>query len=156
MASVSQSDGSPSAAPGTAPAALREDRGVPASTEPALAPVLHALLEREPLFHRRACVANRADFERETSDDFWEVGASGRRYDRESVWSVLANRLAEPADSGWHISDGQVRQAGTDVYLLTYTLGDARARVTRRLTVWRGSVVEGWTALYHQGTVVSD
>ena len=56
--------------------------------------VLRELVEREPLFYRREVVNSRADFERETAEDFWEIGASGRRYSREVVWATLAERCA--------------------------------------------------------------
>ena len=55
-------------------------------TQDRLLGVLGELAQREPLFHRRELVNSRADFERETADDFWETGASGRRYSREYVW----------------------------------------------------------------------
>jgi hypothetical protein len=123
-----------------------------------LVPVLRELLAREPLFHRRSLVGNRSDFERETDESFWEVGASGRRYSREFVWSVLRSRLAGAADDApdddGRISEAQVRDVGPDTYLLTYTLQTADSRVTRRSTVWRGSAGSGWRALFHQGTVV--
>jgi hypothetical protein len=66
-------------------------------TDQRLQPVLAALTECEPLFHRRDLVASRADFERETAKDFWEVGASGQRYSREYVWSVLRERFESSA-----------------------------------------------------------
>lgn len=132
--------------------------GEPELPTPAeLEPVLEALLRREPLFHRRDLVSTRADFERETAPDFWEVGASGRRYDRETVWAALAPRYAAgPVDEAdtWRLSDAQVRPAGAGAYLLTYTPAGPGDRLTRRLTAWQGSTADGWTALYHQGTVV--
>jgi hypothetical protein len=128
-------------------------------TDLELLPVLQALLVREPLFHRRELVGGRSDFERETDPGFWEVGASGRRYSREFVWSTLVARYAaDPVDTytrdRWRITDEQVRQVAADVFLLTYTLisGDA---VTRRVTLWRGGLTSGWQALFHQGTIVS-
>src|SRR5262245_44008821 len=43
------------------------------------------LLQREPLFHRPEFGTTRPDFERMMAPEFWEVGASGRRYSREFV-----------------------------------------------------------------------
>jgi hypothetical protein len=43
------------------------------------------LMQREPLFHRPAYGATREDFEKMTAPEFWEVGASSRRYSREFV-----------------------------------------------------------------------
>ena len=121
-----------------------------------LADVTGELVAREPLFHRREWGTTRADFERATSPDYWEVGASGARYDRETVWSVLAERYAsgEPDawESGtWSVSDVECRRLADEVYLLTYRLrqGD---RPTRRATLWERHG-GGWRAVYHQGTV---
>lgn len=55
---------------------------------------LAELQQWEPIFHRREHVGCREDFERQTAAGFWEVGASGRRYSRQFVWSVLRERLA--------------------------------------------------------------
>ncbi len=55
----------------------------PRSTDPALHSILEELVRREPIFHRPEFGTTRADFERMTMPDFWEVGAYGRRYSRE-------------------------------------------------------------------------
>lgn len=128
------------------------------TTDPALTEVLDALIAREPLFHRPEFGLTRADFERLTAPDYWEVGASGNRYSREYVWSVLEQRYATAAPS-WPepdsaIGEFQVRAIAADTYLLTYTLRQP-GRLTRRLTVWQHRE-PGWTALYHQGTVISE
>ncbi len=130
----------------------------PGDADPRL--IREALLAREPLFHRRDLVSTRADFERETTPDFWEVGASGNCYSRETVWATLARRYAaervdEAEVEGWQVSDARVRRTGSDTYLMTYLLSRPGARPTRRLTVWQGSVESGWKAAYHQGTVIA-
>ncbi|MEP7161919.1 MAG: hypothetical protein ABI746_12585 [Dermatophilaceae bacterium] len=127
------------------------------ATSPDLQVTREALLAREPLFHRQDLVSTRADFERETATDFWEVGASGRCYSREAIWDVLAHRYsAGSADvvEGWQISDSQARRVGQETYVLTYTLSGPGDRLTRRLTIWQGSIENGWMSLYHQGTLV--
>jgi hypothetical protein len=124
-------------------------------TAPALEPVLRELRSREPLFHHPELGTTRRDFEATTTEDFWEIGASGRRYSREYVLSVLADRQAgsDPIDV-WSTTDFHCRQLARDVYLLTYTLfqGD---RTTRRSTIWERTS-NGWQAVFHQGTVVED
>jgi hypothetical protein len=130
-------------------------------TEDELLDVLAALRDREPLFHRRELVGSRVDFERETAADFWETAASGRRFSREYVWSVLAERFAasgadEFETEAWQTRDHYVRRIAPDTYLLTYTLFGQGGRLTRRLSVWQGSVDDGWQVLYHQGTVATD
>ena len=89
----------------------------------------------------------------------WEVGASGRRYSREFVWSVVAERLAtldvDPfVSEGWQVTESTVSELAPSTYLLTYTL-IGQGRRTRRTTIWQGSAESGWTALFHQGTVVA-
>ena len=126
-------------------------------TDPRLDDVLAELRRREPIFHRLELGTTREDFGAQTAPDFWEVGASGRRYGREFVWATLEERYADPGyakHDAWETSEFQCREIAPDTYLLTYTLGQG-PRLTRRLTVWQRS--EGaWRILYHQGTVVAD
>ncbi len=127
-------------------------------TEDRLLPALAQLMTREPLFHRREIIASRADFDAETADDYWEVGASGRRYSREFVWAVLETRYASSApdeyeSARWSLTDVHLREIADRTYLLTYTL-DQAGRITRRLSVWQRRQDNGWRALFHQGTIV--
>jgi hypothetical protein len=114
--------------------------------------VLDELIAREPIFHRLELGTSRADFERLTAPDFWEVGASGRIYSREVVWETLEERYAHPADDPWETSDFRCRELAQGTYLLTYTLAQAE-RLTRRMTIWQDNP-GGWQILYHQGTVI--
>jgi hypothetical protein len=118
-----------------------------------IAEVLAELSAREPIFHRPEWGTTRADFEAQTVDDYWEIGASGQRYDREFIWSVLERRYAEGAPDVWETDEFECRVLGVDTYLLTYRLRQG-ARLTRRATVWRQTVGR-WQAVYHQGTVVA-
>jgi hypothetical protein len=124
-------------------------------TDPALEPVLHELQRREPLFHHPELGTTRRDFEGMTTEDFWEIGASGRRYSRDYVLSVLADRQtgSGPIDV-WSTTDFHCRQLAKDVYLLTYTLFQGE-RTTRRSTIWQ-RIPDGWQAVFHQGTMVED
>ena len=117
-----------------------------------LATVLEELTAREPLFHRPEFGTTRADFEAMTTEDYWEVGASGNRYDRAFVWGVLADRYARNGPDEWRTSDSACRPLGPDTFLLTYVLHQG-PRVTRRATIWERTP-SGWRALYHQGTLV--
>ena len=122
------------------------------SVDPSLAGVLEELKQREPIFHHPELGTTRADFERQTAPDFWEVGATGRRYSREYIWSVLEKRWSELGDDPWETSAFHCRQVSPDTYLLTYTLLQ-EGRRSRRLTVWQ-KTSDGWQIVYHQGTVV--
>ena len=63
------------------------------ATDPALRSVLDELVSREPIFHRPEWGTTRAHFESMTMPDFWEVGASGRRYSRDYVLAELVRRF---------------------------------------------------------------
>jgi hypothetical protein len=117
--------------------------------------VLAELSAREPIFHRPEFGTSRADFERMTVEDFWETGASGRRYSRQFVLDELEKRFAASQAEVWETSDFQCRKLGEDTYLLTYALLQDHVRLTRRATIWRRTS-GGWKIVYHQGTIVQD
>jgi hypothetical protein len=121
-------------------------------TAAGLLQVLEELKAREPIFHHPEFGTTRRDYENMTHPEFWEVGASGRRYSREFVLKTLQNRARDPDEDKWLTSDFQCREIAVNNYLITYTLSQG-ARITRRATLWR-KTVEGWKALYHQGTIV--
>src|SRR5207302_1121067 len=82
----------------------------------------------------------RAEPEAMTADDFWEIGASGRRYSREYVLETVAARLDEPVEDSWRTDDFHCRELAPGVYLLTYTLLQGERR-TRRASIWQRSAV---------------
>jgi hypothetical protein len=116
--------------------------------------VLEELRAREPIFHGPLYRLSRAALEALVAEDFWEIGASGRRYSREYVLKTLAARAATPLEDAWEASDFHCRALAADVYLLTYTLLQGERR-TRRATLWQRAAA-GWKILFHQGTVVED
>lgn len=127
--------------------------GVFARVDPELLPVLKELRRREPIFHAPEFGTTTADFERTVAPNYWEVGATGRRYSREFI---LRTFKAIPPVSGaeeWECRDFGLLQVGPDTYLLTYTLNQW-GRLTRRATIWQRAA-EGWRILYHQGTAVA-
>jgi hypothetical protein len=123
-------------------------------TDPTLTEVLAELRLREPLFHRHELGTTRAHFKAMTTEDFWEVGASGHAYSRDYVLDVLEERYRHTDANEWETSDFYCRRLGLDVYLLTYTLRQGK-RVTYRLTLWQDTNGQ-WKVLYHQGTIVID
>jgi hypothetical protein len=119
-----------------------------------LLPVFEEVRRREPIFHTPRFGTTLADFESVMAPDYWEVGASGRRYSRDSILRTLQqNPPVDAAAAGWQSSDYGLRRLGPDTYLFTYTLRQAE-RLTRRATIWQGRGEE-WRILYHQGTIVS-
>jgi hypothetical protein len=123
------------------------------ATAAELTGVLDELRRREPIFHRPEFGTTRADFERMTASDFWEIGASGQRYSRAHVLDVLEHRVPDPAEHAWITRDFHCRELAADTYLLTYTLEQGK-RVSRRSTIWRRSGGE-WLIVFHQGTLVA-
>jgi hypothetical protein len=125
-------------------------------TDPELDEILAQLIRHEPIFHRPNVGTTRADFEDMTTNDYWEVGASGRRYSRNYVLDMLEKRFQQDQSGDiWETSDFYCKQLGADVYLLTYTLLQHKTRKTRRSTIWQ-QTSEGWKIVYHQGTIVQD
>jgi len=113
----------------------------------ALNDILADLLRREPIFHR-------PDFPTRMSPDYFEIGASGRRYDHAFILKHLAeNPPVDAAAAGWEITDTCLRPLSAHTFLLTYTLNQ-QPRLTRRSTLWRRGP-QGWDILYHQGTIVT-
>lgn len=123
-------------------------------TSPELQPILNDLRHREPIFHTERFGRSLEEFECRTAPDFWEVGASGRRYSREFILNMRRREELVDADAaGWKASEFGVRQLGAECFLLTYTL-DQAGRLTRRATIWEKS--DGtWRIVYHQGTIVT-
>ncbi len=123
-------------------------------TPPHLVAIERELAAREPIFHHPERGTKRSDFEAMTVDDFWEIGASGRRYSREFVIETLLARFASPHADAYETSEFFTQQLADDLYLLTFTLRQGE-RVTRRATIWR-RVSGDWKIVFHQGTVVED
>jgi len=121
-------------------------------TAPQHIAVLNELISREPLFHRREFGTTRDDFEKMTASEFWEVGASGRRYSRQFCLDTLEKRYKNPTEEVWEIGDFHCLEIAINNYLVTYTLAQGKV-TTRRATIWRRTV-EGWQIVYHQGTLV--
>ena len=124
-------------------------------TDPKLYGILEELKKREPIFHRPEYGTARKDFEDMTEPDYWEVGASGRRYSRDYILDVLEDRFRAPHEDVWETKDFYCQEISPNNYLLTYTLIQAKSRVTRRMTIWRRHE-SGFKIVYHQGTVAED
>jgi hypothetical protein len=124
------------------------------TTDSKLLDVLADLRRREPIFHRPEFGTTRAEVESMVDADFWEVGASGRRYTRNYILEVLESRTQTPEEDQWETSDFRCQELAAGLYLLTYTLRQGE-RVTRRTTLWRRSE-DDWKIVFHQGTLVEE
>lgn len=119
------------------------------------AEIAEELRKREPIFHHPEFGTTRKDFERMTVEGFWEVGASGKIYDRNFILDTLEERYKNPPEEDMEIRDFNCSAICENNYLVTYTLVQEKVRVTRRSTLWRN--VEGeWKIVYHQGTIAGD
>jgi hypothetical protein len=125
------------------------------ATAPELQDILAELARLEPIFHWPERGTSRTELENMTVEDFWETGASGRRYSRQFVFDELERRMSAPQAAVWETSDFHCQRLAPDVYLLTYTLLQDGQRLTRRATIWQ-KASDGWKIVYHQGTVVQD
>jgi hypothetical protein len=99
----------------------------------------------------RASAALLADL---LAEDFLEIGASGRVFDRAAIISSLPHNPALEAS----LADLVVSQLAPDVALATYqlrsrTMGTGRDRLSLRSSLWirRG---DRWRLRFHQGTQV--
>ena len=124
------------------------------ATAPQHLGVMRELMQREPLFHRREFGITRQDFEKMIAPEFWEVGASGRRYSREFVLDTLEKRFEKSTEAVWEVGDFHCLEIATDNFLVTYTLVQGERR-TRRATIWRRTS-DGWQVVYHQGTMAGN
>ncbi len=116
-------------------------------TSAELLPILEELIHREPIFHRLSQPTT-------MGPTYWEVGASGRRYSRESILQHFAEfPPVDAVQAGWQTSGHAVLRLGADTYLFTYTLRQSE-RLTRRATIWQFTA-SGWHVLFHQGTIVT-
>lgn len=113
---------------------------------------------REPIFHHREYTNSRKDVENETTEDYFEISASGCDYTRDFVLDYLEKRYKEnPEDDmvkdGWKVEDFKIKKLARKLYLVNYTL-HGQGRVTKRGEIWKGSLKKGLKIMYHQGTVV--
>ena len=123
-------------------------------TEQRLVAVQAELIALEPIFHHPELGTTRETYESMTEAQFWEVGASGRRYSRESIVQTLLERYSKPYEDEWETKDFFCQELAEQLYLLTYTLLQGPI-VTRRTTIWRRDAGR-WRIVFHQGTVVEE
>jgi hypothetical protein len=83
--------------------------------------------------------------------EFFEFGASGRRWDRAAMIAALAQETAEPGRAPSARDMAAIRVA-PGVVLLTYISADG-GRLCRRSSIWRETSA-GWRVLFHQGTPI--
>ena len=86
-------------------------------------------------------------------ENFWEVGASGKRYNKKIVLKVLLERAGNPNKEKWNVKDFECIELSESIFLVTYKLTQDDGRVTRRSSIWK-KIEQNWKIVYHQGTIV--
>ena len=114
--------------------------------------VCEELKRLEPIFHTPETGPERHKYEKVMASEFWEIGASGKRYDRELALKILAEREAAGIFEKLSTEEFDCTRLGGDCFLVRYVLRQG-PRVTRRASIWKRTNV-GWQIVYHQGTVV--
>ena len=122
-----------------------------------MSPLLQELQALEVELHHPGVRCNRERLEQLLHPEFYEVGRSGRTYDRETVITFLAAQESQPVV----VSQGfVVSLLSPGVALLTYRSAHAEqserlANHALRSSVW---LKEGahWQLRYHQGTPAAE
>lgn len=115
--------------------------------------VLKELTELEIHIHWPALGTSKQDIENLLDENFWEVGASGKKYDREIVLKVLLERAQKKNREIWASENFQCTLLAENIYLLTYTNYQGE-RKAERSSIWK-KFDSGYKLIYHQGTIVS-
>jgi hypothetical protein len=93
-----------------------------------------------------------AEFEALLHPEFFEFGASGRRWSRREVIAELPPAEAAGAEPPVAASDVTGVRLAEDVVLVTY-VSERGERRARRSSVWRKTDT-GWCIYFHQGTLI--
>lgn len=112
--------------------------------------ILAELSQLEPLIYAANDGKPKEYFDTLLVADFWEVGASGKMYERDFVLETLAQRKNNPRQEKWRTFDFRVRQIEQNHFLFTYSL-EQPIRLSRRASLWERTL-DGWKLIYHQGT----
>ena len=117
--------------------------------------LLNQLACREPIFHHPDKFGtSESDIEQLMCEDFFEIGASGREYNRADVLSTLLERYQDAKyQDQWEAFNFRVTKISHDTYLLNYHLLQDKTRLTQRSTIWK-LFQDCWKIFYHQGTIM--
>ncbi|WJV45483.1 nuclear transport factor 2 family protein [Streptomyces flavofungini] len=116
---------------------------------PGRSPAVEAAIENELRLLDPEVRASPALFGALLHPEFTEFGASGARWDRESIVKVLT---ARPEPGGRPTTTSRMRgvQIAEGVVHLTFDT-DTNGRLAHRSSLWRRTD-EGWLLWFHQGT----
>lgn len=115
--------------------------------------ILKELTSLEIFIHWPAIGTSKQILENLLDINFWEVGASGKKYEREIVLEVLLERTQKENPEKWASENFQCALLSENIYMLTYTNYQGE-RKTERVSIWK-RIDSGFKLIYHQGTIVS-
>jgi len=109
------------------------------------------VLELERELQTPACRADEDQLRELLAPDYVEIGASGRRWDFDSILTMLREETAEE-DHGVIALTGLAARALAPGVVQVFWDSDRNGRRARRTSIWceRG---DGWQLVYHQGTL---
>ncbi|MYW65383.1 DUF4440 domain-containing protein [Streptomyces sp. SID8379] len=84
--------------------------------------------------------------------EFFEFGASGARWDRETILSVTGAAASGDPEPPTRVSDMRGTLLAPGVVHLTFRTDDGGRRANRS-SVWRRHPEAGWRMYFHQGTL---
>jgi hypothetical protein len=115
--------------------------------------VLDQVLELERELQTPACRSDQERLRQLLAPDFVEIGASGRRWEREDILAMLREESADPSARAIEVVALSGRALAPSVVQVFWN--SARdGRRARRTSIWceRDG---GWLQVYHQGTPLS-
>lgn len=108
------------------------------------------LLQYEKDFFNAEFCCNKNNLERRLSEDFYEIGSSGKRIRREEVIHALSE-LSE--DRKIAIIDFKVDMLDDSIALVRYKANQMDTdKVSWRSSIWKRQGCD-WVMFYHQGTI---
>jgi len=108
------------------------------------------VLELERELQTPECRRDRARVIALLADDFIEVGASGRVWDRPSTLQLLGTEAQKSTDAVIEVHDLAGRVIG-DGFVMARWDSARGGRRARRTSLWRRDPA-GWRLVHHQGT----
>ncbi len=122
--------------------------------------LLLKIVQYEQQLHRLEIRRQKTTIEKLLHADFFEIGRSGKRYDRQQVIDSL---LAETAEQNISSDQYALTPTGSGALLLTYrtyvmSTAEGKLHRTLRTSLWVNTAEadDNWQMLFHQGTPVAD
>jgi hypothetical protein len=101
---------------------------------------------------RKNVRGSRDELERILADDFYEVGTSGRLFDKESIIENLTQESERTLVMQEFIATSLAKGVVLTTYRIIRKITDQEQATSRHCSVWKKRDDE-WEMLYHQGTL---